>query len=291
MKIARFRHGGTTMAGVVTGGAVQPVRQSLDELIGGCVPEPLAGPDGTPIPLADVELLAPLTANCRGVLCIGINYFEHQRESADVFVAEVPDHPIVFFKTTAAVTGAYATLNLTPAISTEFDWEVELGVVIGRAGRNIPRERAADYIFGYTVVNDITARDVQHRHKQWHLGKNVDGSTPIGPWIVTADELGHPPELDIALRINGDLMQQANTRDMIFPIAEQIEVISQYVALRPGDVIATGTPSGVGFAQTPPRYLADGDIVETVIDGVGTLRNRVVARTSESMAAVSGAGS
>lgn len=287
MKIAHFRHEGVVLSGIVEGGAVAPVRQSIDELIAG-VP---AEPSSAPIPLADVELLAPLTSDCRGVLCIGINYFEHQQESADVFVATVPDHPIVFFKTTAAVTGAFATLDLNPALSTEFDWEVELGVVIGKAGRNIPRERAGDHIYGYTVVNDVTARDVQHRHKQWHLGKNVDGSTPVGPWIVTVDEVGYPPELDIELTINGEVMQRANTRDMIFPIAEQIEVISQYVALRPGDVIATGTPSGVGFARTPPRFLADGDLVETTIEAIGTLRNRVVNSADKPVALVSGAAS
>ena len=285
MKIARFRHGGVVLTGIAVGAAVQPVRQSIDELIAG-VP---AHPSSAPIPLADVELLAPLSSDCRGVLCIGINYFEHQRESADVFVSTVPDHPIVFFKTTAAVTGAHATLDLNPALSTEFDWEVELGVVIGTPGRNIPRKRAGDHVYGYTVVNDVTARDVQHRHKQWHLGKNVDGSTPIGPWIATADEVGYPPELDIALSINGEVMQRANTRDMIFPIAEQIEVISRYVALRPGDVIATGTPSGVGFARTPPRFLTDGDIVETTIEAIGTLRNRVVNSAGKPVAVASGA--
>lgn len=287
MKIAHFRHDGVALAGIVVDGTVQPVQQSIDELIAGVRAEA----SSAPIPLADVELLAPLSSDCRGVLCIGINYFEHQQESADVFVATVPDHPIVFFKTTAAVTGAFATLDLNPALSTEFDWEVELGVVIGTAGRNIPRERAGEHIYGYTVVNDVTARDVQHRHKQWHLGKNVDGSTPIGPWIVTVDEVGYPPELDIALTINGEVMQRANTRDMIFPIAEQIEVISQYVALRPGDVIATGTPSGVGFARTPPRFLADGDTVETTIEAIGTLRNRVVNSAGRPVAVASGASS
>src|SRR5439155_7594820 len=124
-------------------------------------------------------------------------------------------------------------------------------------GRDIPRHRAGEHVFGYTIVNDITARDVQHRHKQWHLGKNVDAATPVGPWIVTADELGYPPVVDIALTVDGELMQAASTADMIFDIGEQLATVSRYVELRPGDVLATGTPAGVGFARTPPRFLAD----------------------------------
>ncbi|AQT80329.1 5-carboxymethyl-2-hydroxymuconate isomerase [Mycolicibacterium litorale] len=275
MRIARFGHAGNTYTGAVADGTVHPLRQSLDELIAGAAPEPLPIP---PIALADVELHTPISSDCRGVFCVGINYFDHQVESADTFVATVPEHPIIFFKTTSALCAPYDDLNLAADMSSEFDWEVELGVVIGTAGRNIARESAAEHIYGYTVINDITARDVQRRHTQWHLGKNVDRSTPVGPWIVTADEFDDPLELDIALTVNGEPMQRANTRDMIFPVDQQIAVISQYVALRPGDVIATGTPSGVGFARTPPRFLTDGDVVETVIDGVGTLHNRIVAR-------------
>ncbi len=287
MRVAKFRHGGAVSAGLVTGDAVVAVRQSLDELIAGVAAEPAA----EEIPLSDVQLLAPLATNCRGVLCVGINYFEHQRESAEAFVAEVPEHPIVFFKTVAAVTGPRDDLKLSPDVSSEFDWEVELGVVIGTGGRDIARADAGTHIYGYTVVNDITARDVQHRHKQWHLGKNVDGSTPVGPWIVTSDEFARPPELDITLEVNGELMQRANTRDMIFGIPEQIEVISRYVTLQPGDVIATGTPSGVGFARTPPRFLVDGDVVDTAITGIGSLHNRVVTHTDtpDAIALASGA--
>lgn len=289
MRLARFSYQGDIHTGLVAGDTVHILSQSLDELIAG---NELDSADLTRdgIAISEVDLLPPLTSDCRGVFCVGINYFEHQVESADAFVATVPEHPIIFFKTTSALCAPYDELNLAAELSSEFDWEVELGVVIGRPGRNIARSSAADHIYGYTVINDITARDVQRRHTQWHLGKNVDRSTPIGPWIVTADEFADPLELDVSLTVNGELMQRANTRDMIFPVDRQIEAISQYVALKPGDVIATGTPSGVGFARTPPRFLADGDVVETVIDGVGTLRNRIVAGANVADAVAAGAG-
>ncbi len=277
MKIAQFRFRGAVHVGLLEDGVLQPVRQTLAELVAGAAPEP----EGSSVPLGDAELLAPLTADCRGVLCVGINYVEHQRESADTFVAQVPEDPIIFFKTPSAVTGPYSDLPLDPEVSEQFDWEVELGVVIGTGGRNISRADAGRHIFGYTVVNDITARDVQHRHKQWHLGKNVDGCTPVGPWIITRDVVGYPPVLDVSLTVNGELMQSASTRDMIFDIADQIAIISKYIALRPGDVIATGTPAGVGFARKPPVFLRKGDVIETSVSGVGTLCNQVGASTDE----------
>ena len=287
MKIAQFRFRGEVHAGLVKDGIVQPLRQSLAELVAGAEPEQV----GTPVPLGDVELLAPLTADCRGVLCVGINYVEHQRESANMFVAQIPEDPIIFFKTPSAITGPYSDLPLDPEVSEEFDWEVELGVVIGTGGRNISRADAGQHIFGYTVVNDITARDVQHRHKQWHLGKNVDECTPIGPWIITRDAVGYPPVLDVSLTVNGELMQSANTRDMIFDIADQIAIISKYVALRPGDVIATGTPAGVGFARKPPVFLRKGDILETSVSGVGTLCNQIGSSADASSALLVGQAS
>lgn len=273
MKVATFRFGDAVRAGLVEDGAVQPVRESLDALVAGAAPTPAA----SPLSLEDVELLAPLTSDCRGLLCTGINYVEHQRESAETFVAAVPEHPILFFKTPSAVTGPCAPLELDPRVSEQFDWEVELGVVIGRGGRDIRPEDALRHVYGYTIVNDITARDVQHRHKQWHLGKNVDGCTPVGPWIVTADELGFPPDTELWLTVNGVEKQRAATRDMIFSVAEQIAVVSRYVGLRPGDVLATGTPAGVGFARTPAEFLRPGDVVEAAIGGIGVLRNPVTA--------------
>ncbi len=282
MKLAKFLYNGSTWAGIVGDDRVTPVAEPLDELVAGAHPTPVAPTIG----LDDVELLAPLTTSCRGVLCVGINYAEHQSESAEVFVADIPADPIVFFKTPSAVTAPGSGLLLPDSVSAQFDWEIELGVVIGLGGRDIAVDDAARHIFGYTVVNDVTARDVQHRHKQWHLGKNVDASTPIGPWLVTADEFGYPPALDMTMTVNGELMQSANTAEMIFGIADQIATVSRYVALQPGDMLATGTPAGVGFARTPARFLHDGDVMEANISGIGVLRNTV-----HSPALVTGAAS
>lgn len=273
MRIAVYSRGPERGTALVDAGrgVLRPVRETLAELVAGALPTP----DGRTLSLAEVVLRAPLTADCRGLLCTGINYVEHQRESAEVFSADVPADPIVFFKTPSAVADPGADLQLDERVSEQFDWEVELGVVIGCGGRDIPVAEAGRHVFGYTVVNDVTARDVQHRHKQWHLGKNVDGATPVGPWIVTADELGYPPAAEIELTVNGVSKQRAHTRDMIFGVAEQIAVISRYVALRPGDIIATGTPSGVGFARTPAEFLRHGDVVEARIEGIGLLRNEI----------------
>jgi 2-keto-4-pentenoate hydratase/2-oxohepta-3-ene-1,7-dioic acid hydratase in catechol pathway len=282
VKIAKFAYAGAIHTGIVDGDVVRVVEESLDELVAGFTPTPT----GVVRPLDAVELLAPLTSDCRGILCVGINYVEHQRESADTFSSTVPEHPVVFFKTPSAVAAPFAPLVLDDRLSTEFDWEVELGVVIGVGGQHIPRERAGEHVFGYTVINDVTARDVQRRHQQWHLGKNVDASTPVGPWIVTVDEIGYPPRVDVSLELDGEVMQRAHTDDMIFDVAEQIATVSRYVALRPGDVFATGTPSGVGFARTPARFLRDGDVVRTAISGVGELRNAVVTKVANTGALI-----
>lgn len=271
MKLARFVHHGAIKTGIVSGDEVLVVAELLADIIGGAEPTLTS----STLPLTEIHLLAPIPEDCRGVLCVGINYAEHQSESADVFVKDIPADPIVFFKTPSAIAAPDTELTLEPTVSTQFDWEVELGVVIDRGGRNINADNASDHIFGYTVINDVTARDVQHRHKQWHLGKNVDASTPIGPWIVTADEFGYPPALDMTMMVSGQLMQSANTADMIFGITEQIETVSRYLALQPGDILATGTPAGVGFARTPARFLAAGDVMEATISGIGTLRNTV----------------
>lgn len=271
MKLAKFSKDGSSAVGVVEGDQLQPVAQSLAQIIGGAA----VTPEGPALPVDSVALEPPLAEDCRGVLCTGINYVEHQEESADAFVADVPDHPIIFFKTVSALVGPGA-LVLDAAASSQFDWEVELGVVIGKAGRFIAEADVAEHIFGYTIVNDVTARDVQARHKQWHLGKNVDRSTPIGPWIVRADDLGYPPALDLELSVNGQIKQKANTTNMIFSIAEQIATISRYVELLPGDIVATGTPAGVGFTREPVEFLAAGDVVVASISGIGELVSTVL---------------
>ena len=271
MKLVRVRTPEGTVTGRVDGEVVVEVAGSLDELVRGAeVVE-----TGRSFPLDVTQLDAPVPESCRGLLCTGINYLAHQEESAAGLSADVPEAPIFFIKTLSALTGPCSDLVLPAEVSAQFDWEVELGVVIGRGGQDIAVEDAADHIFGYTVVNDITARDLQRRHQQWLLGKNVDRSTPVGPWIITADEFGFPPSLGLSLEVNGQQKQASDTTLMIFDIATQISILSRSMALEPGDVISTGTPSGVGFTRTPAEFLCDGDVVEATVDGVGTLRNVV----------------
>lgn len=227
--------------------------------------------------LASVHLLAPIPRPRKNIFCLGRNYVDHALEStlARSDKGEVPEDPIFFTKTTTTVNGPFDDVPMDPAISDEMDWEGELGVIIGRAGKNISAAQAMDYIFGYTVLNDVTARDLQTKHKQWFKGKSLDGACPMGPWIVTRDEIPNPHTLDLRVRVNGVLKQEANTRLLIFNLPAIIEVLSIGLTLEPGDIIATGTPSGVGFARKPPEYLHPGDVVETEIDGIGTLRNRI----------------
>lgn len=227
--------------------------------------------------LASVHLLAPIPRPRKNIFCLGRNYVDHALEStlARSDKGEVPEDPIFFTKATTAVNGPFDDVSMDPAISDEMDWEGELGVIIGRAGKNIPAAQALDYIFGYTVLNDVTARDLQTKHKQWFKGKSLDGSCPMGPWIVTRDDIPDPHTLDLRVRVNGILKQEANTRLLIFNLPAIIEALSTGLTLEPGDIIATGTPAGVGFARKPPEHLHPGDVVETEIEGIGTMRNRI----------------
>jgi 2-keto-4-pentenoate hydratase/2-oxohepta-3-ene-1,7-dioic acid hydratase in catechol pathway len=229
--------------------------------------------------LADVRLLAPIPEPRRNVICLGRNYAEHARESTAARGAEAPPpaQPVYFSKATTSVIGPSDPFPFDSAVSEQIDWEVELGVVIGRRGKGIPVERALEWVFGYTVVNDITARDLQNQHLQWFLGKSLDGSCPTGPCIVTADELPNPHALALRLRVNGVIKQEATTADLIFNINTCIATLARGTTLLPGDLIATGTPAGVGFARKPPEFLRPGDIVEAEIDGIGTLRTPIVA--------------
>jgi 2-keto-4-pentenoate hydratase/2-oxohepta-3-ene-1,7-dioic acid hydratase in catechol pathway len=229
-------------------------------------------------PLAEVKLLPPL--NPRGnVLCIGRNYLEHAKESARARGEEV-DRPTVFTKAQTAVIGPWDDVSVDSRITTQVDWEVELGVVIGRGGKDISEERALDHVFGYLVVNDLSARDVQFGWGgQFFKGKSLDGFCPIGPWIVTADEIPDPQNLRLTLSVNGTVKQNSNTRDMIFAVAELIAQLSLGMTLRAGSLIATGTPEGVGMGRNPQEYLRDGDVAEAAVDGIGSLRNRIVVKS------------
>ena len=224
--------------------------------------------------LEALALRAPIPRPRKNVLCVGHNYAEHTAEQQ----REPPERPTIFTKAVTAVIGPHDAIPLDPAVSTQIDWEVELGVVIGRGGRGIKRAHALDHVYGYLVVNDVSARDIQYAHGgQFFLGKSLDGSCPLGPWIVTREEIGDPQGLHLVTRVNGAVKQEATTGDMIFSVAELIEWLSRGMTLEPGDIIATGTPGGVGHFRTPPEYLQPGDLVETEISEIGVLRNRVEA--------------
>ena len=226
---------------------------------------------------ADLELMAPLDEPRGNVIAIGRNYQKHAEETAFMDGRE-PAPPTIFTKAITSLTDPFADIAIDPSISDKIDWEVELAVVIGKSGANIKRARALDYVFGYTVINDVTARDIQSGWGgQYFKGKSLDRSSPTGPWVVTKDEVDDPQALKLFLRVNGTVKQQGDTGDMIYPIDAIIEWASKGMTLLPGSLIATGTPDGVGFARTPPEFLKPGDVMETEVQGIGLLRNRMVA--------------
>jgi 2-keto-4-pentenoate hydratase/2-oxohepta-3-ene-1,7-dioic acid hydratase in catechol pathway len=228
-------------------------------------------------PLAGLRLLAPLGPPRGNVLAIGRNYAKHAAEGARVRGGEV-EPPTIFTKAITTIAGPHADVPIDPVVSEQIDWEVELGVVIGRGGINISKERALDHVFGYTVINDVTARDIQRGWGgQFFKGKSLDGSCPSGPWVVTRDEVPDPQRLRLRLSVNGTVKQDANTADMIYPVDALISWLSTGMTLLPGSLIATGTPDGVGFARQPPEFLRPGDLMEAEVEGIGTLSNRMVA--------------
>ncbi len=228
--------------------------------------------------IADPNLLAPTPLPRKNVFCVGRNYAEHIAEGdrAQKQNVGVTEHPVYFTKPPTSIVSPGGDILVFPQVSTSIDYEVELAVIIGKPGRNIPKEAAYEHIFGYTILNDVTARDVQRRHGgQYFKGKGFDGSCPLGPWIVTADAISDPHNLSISLTVNGEQRQNGSTSDMIFDIPTLIASLSQGMTLEPGDIIATGTPSGVGYAMDPPRFLTDGDTVVCTISEIGELRNSV----------------
>jgi 2-keto-4-pentenoate hydratase/2-oxohepta-3-ene-1,7-dioic acid hydratase in catechol pathway len=227
--------------------------------------------------LADLDLLAPLDPPRGNVIAIGRNYQKHAEETALVEGRE-PAPPTIFTKAITSLTEPFADIAIDPSVSDKIDWEVELAVVIGKRGANIKRQRGLDHVFGYTVLNDVTARDIQSGWGgQYFKGKSLDRSCPTGPWVITKDEVEHPQALNLFLRVNGVVKQNGSTRDMIYPIEAIIEWVSKGMTLLPGAMIATGTPDGVGFARTPPEFLSPGDVMETEVEGIGLLRNRMVS--------------
>ncbi len=229
--------------------------------------------------LDSVQLAAPIPRPRKNILCIGRNYHDHALESYQMRGQERPtdDAPVFFTKATTTINAPYGKILVDPAISTEIDWEVELAVIIGKAGKNISEADALAHVFGYTVLNDVTARDLQEKYKQFFKGKSLDGYCPMGPCIVTADEIPDPQRLTVRLRVNSVLKQEAQTSNMIYSVQRMIAILSQGMTLEPGDIIATGTPSGIGKARKPPEYLKPGDIMETEIDGIGLMRNEIIS--------------
>lgn len=242
----------------------------------------LTTPAAEPLPLTSLELLAPIPRPRRNVICVGKNYREHASEFArsgfDASAADndatAPDRPVFFTKVPDSVIGPNVPIDPHRDLTSSLDYEVELAVIIGTGGRGISVNHAWRHVWGYTIVNDVTARDLQRDHKQWFFGKSLDGSCPMGPWAVTADEVD-ATNLAVHCWVNGELRQKASTRDLIFGIPELIATLSAGITLRPGDVIATGTPAGVGIGYNPPRFLVPGDVISMEITGLGTLTNTV----------------
>jgi 2-keto-4-pentenoate hydratase/2-oxohepta-3-ene-1,7-dioic acid hydratase in catechol pathway len=229
--------------------------------------------------LEQVHLHAPIPKLRKNIVCLGLNYVIHMEETARARGREVkvPEVPVFFTKATTTINGPRDPIYWDRSVTGQVDYEAELGVVIGSEGKSIPRSRALSHVFGYTVLNDVSARDLQLKHHQWFKGKSLDGFCPMGPWIVTPDEFGDPQTKGISLKVNGVVKQSSSTAAMIFPVDVIIEFLSKGTTLEPGDLIATGTPEGVGLGRTPPEYLKDGDLIETEIEGIGALQNRLTA--------------
>ena len=275
-------HGGPAQAGVVIADRVHCLHHAgfnrvVDVIASGAAAFAAirsylsAAPASASVALDAVTLLAPIPKPPK-IICVGLNYRDHAAEAK----LEVPAVPTIFSKFGNAIPGPGAPVIL-PHHSTKPDYDAELGVVIGIGGRYIPADRWRDHVFGYTCINDVSARDYQLATSQWLMGKTFDTFCPMGPWITTADEIADPHSLDISCEINGKIMQDSNTRNLIFQIPALIEFLSSAITLEPGDVISTGTPAGVGFAHKPPRWLRAGDEVVVRIQGIGALRNPVVA--------------
>lgn len=227
--------------------------------------------DGSELALAGAPLLAPVQP--ANVLAVGLNYRDHASEAT----MAVPERPILFMKHTGSVVGPGETIQWRASVAAQVDYEAELAVVIGRDAFEISEAQALDVVAGYTCLNDVSARDLQFAdpQQQWVLGKSLDTFCPIGPWVVTPEEFGDPRDVAVSCVVSGEKLQHASTADMLFPVAELLSYLSRHVRLRAGDVIATGTPPGVGAFRTPPRFLRDGDVVTVAIDGIGELTNPV----------------
>jgi len=272
---------GTTFPGVLDGETIYRIDSpTLRDYIALPASERAARHTRDRMHLRDVRLDAPVRP-LRNIFCVGRNYLEHAKEGAKIFGREVklPDVPTFFTKATpTSIAAPGQTLQLEAKVSSEYDFEAELAIVIGATCKDVAQADAMSVIFGYTAFNDVTARDLQRAHLQWFKGKSLDECSPYGPAIVSGDEIGDPGNLEIRFRLNGVEKQHSNTSKMIFGIPRLIAELSKGMTLLPGDVIATGTPEGVGFARTPPEFLKDGDVMEVEIEKIGILENTVSIR-------------
>jgi 2-keto-4-pentenoate hydratase/2-oxohepta-3-ene-1,7-dioic acid hydratase in catechol pathway len=277
MKLAAFQDRSGLRYGLVDVGGIRPIA-GADSLLAAAS---AASEAGDPIALADAALATPVSPLRRNLFCVGWNYDDHFAEGmgsrGGTAPQEIPDLPTFFSKATGTLIGPYDEIELHAGETDSLDWEVELAVIIGRDGRDIAETAASDHVLGYAVANDISARSVQRAHGgQWFRGKSLDRTCPIGPWVITPDELGPLAAVPITCRVNGETVQSATLGDLHFGIERIIAELSRGLTLLAGDVVLTGTPSGVGFARQPPRFLKAGDVVESEIGGIGVLRNEVV---------------
>jgi 2-keto-4-pentenoate hydratase/2-oxohepta-3-ene-1,7-dioic acid hydratase in catechol pathway len=290
MKVATFSIAGERRVGIVDVDNQTvapfdiPVEQALSGLLallrrnGAGLPRTLSS-----LPLAQVELEAPIPLPARNIFCVGKNYYEHAHEFArsgfdsSAGAGAIPQHPIIFSKVPESVVATHANVLIDPSVSTAIDYEAELAVIIGKGGRGISKADAYDHVWGYTIVNDVTARDLQGKYSQWLIGKSQDTFCPMGPWAITKDEFDLE-NASVRCFVNDDLRQNSRISLLIFDIPTIISTLSQGITLKPGDIIATGTPVGVGIGFDPPKYLKAGDLVRVEIDGIGTLENRIAER-------------
>ncbi|MCL1843319.1 MAG: fumarylacetoacetate hydrolase family protein [Defluviitaleaceae bacterium] len=291
MKFATFLSNGLECAGVMYSGEYY----SFKDLLGVGAPETMLDfirdcegreiPDfdsiisqGSLNPMGNITLRSPIPRPFRHIICLGKNYADHAKEVLETKLETqnadyIPQAPVYFTKTACPAIGDGEKIPLHGHFTQMADYEAELAVIIGKTAQRISQEDAESVIFGYTIVNDVTARDIQQKHGQWFFGKSLDGFCPMGPHIVTKDEIPFPVELNISCRVNGEPRQSSNTRNLVFDIPRVISELSQGITLYPGDIIATGTPAGIGHAMKPPRYLKEGDIVECEIEKIGVLTN------------------
>ena len=278
MKLVTYLLEKTEHVGILEDGAVRPLpygdMQALIE--SAATVEILAAQAGEALPLSSVRLLAPIPRPRQDVICLGINYHDHAREAArydgEAFQRQIP---IYFSKRVTEAVAPGGAIQSHPGLVERLDYEAELAVILGRTARNVRAEDAGDYIFGYTILNDVSARQLQTTHKQWYFGKSLDGFTPMGPCILTADAVPFPPALAISAQVNGEERQRSTTDHLITGIPEILEELSSGMTLLPGTIIATGTPAGVGMGFDPPRFLKAGDRVACIIEEIGTLENTV----------------